>query len=407
MSECPSKPLLDLGQFAHGIPHDRVSELRRLHRVLWEPDPDGMGGHWLVFRQPDIDHVLQTPELFTSGFGPFIEDLPPAFLDKQRRSINLMDPPDHRKYRSLVEYAFRPGLLKAREPIMRTMAREIVDRVIDRGECEFVSEVAIQLPMQVMFHLLGVRPKDQQRVVSLTNAMLFGDDPRYAADRAASMDAKHELDAFGAALAADHRANPRDTITMEVIETVRDGDRLSDREFGAFFTNLIGGGLDTTRNTLTWAMVEFVRHPDQYRRLQADPSLVAGAVEEILRFHNPVVYLRRTATQAVELAGEPIPKGGKVLCIIGAPNRDPELFERPDVFDITRPPAETRRRIRTFGGGPHFCLGLHQARMNLTVMLDEISSRLENLRLLDEPRHARSLFMDGISELQLGFEKRG
>jgi cytochrome P450 len=240
----------------------------------------------------------------------------------------------------------------------------------------------------------------------LTNATLFGDDPEYAADRAAGFDAKVELDRFGSELAADHRANPRPSITMEVLESERDGRRLSDREFGAFFTNLISGGLDTTRNTLSWAMIEFERHPEQYCRLQADPALLPGAVEEILRYRNPVVYLRRTATQDVELAGQKIAKGGKVICLLGSPNRDPELFERPDAFDITRPPGETRRKIRTFGGGRHVCLGLHQARANLTIMLGEIAQRFDNLRILGEPRHARSIFMDGFSEIRLGFDKR-
>jgi cytochrome P450 len=406
MNACPHAALLDLDVFAEGSPNDRISALRQGHRVVWEPDAFATGGHFLVLRQADIDHVLHHPELFSSGGGPFLEDMPPALLDPERLSINIMDPPAHRDYRSLVEYAFRPALLREREPMMRAAAREIIDGVAGRGECEFVSEVAMRLPMRVMFSLLGVRPQDEARVVALTNAMLFGDDPEYAPDRAAGFDAKAELDRFGAALAADHRADPRHDITMEVLDAERGGWRLSDKQFGAFFTNLIGGGLDTTRNALSWAMIEFVRHPDQYRRLQADPALVPGAVEEILRYRNPVVYLRRTATQDVELAGEPIPKGGKVIVMLGAPNRDPELFERPDDFDITRPPAETRRKIRSFGGGAHVCLGLHQARANLTIMLDEISQRLDNLRLTGEPRHARSVFMDGFSALPLGFDGR-
>jgi len=403
---CPYASLLDLDVFEKGVPNDRIAELRAAHRVLWEPDEHGEQGHWLVFRREDIDYVLHHPETFSSSGGPFLEDMPAALLDPQRLSINLMDPPAHRHYRSLVDYAFRPGLLAEREPLMRGFAREIIDRVADRGECEFVNEVAMQLPMRVMFHLLGVRPEDEAKVVALTNATLFGDDPEYAADRAAGFDAKTELDAFGVALAADHRANPRHTIPMEVLQAERDGRRLTDKEFGAFFTNLISGGLDTTRNSLSWAMIEFSRHPDQYRRLQADPDLLPGAIEEVLRYHNPVIYLRRTAMRDTELAGQAIPQGAKMICLLGSPNRDPEQFDRPDEFDITRDAADTRRKIRTFGGGGHVCLGLHQARMNLTIMLDEIRRRLDNLRLIGEPRHARSNFMDGFSELPLGFDKR-
>lgn len=406
MNKCPFRPLLDFETFAQGTPRDYIDELRDSHRILWEPDPHSTGGHWLLFQQADIDFVLRSTELFTNNFGPLIDDIPEELLPDTRQSLTFMDPPQHRKYRTLVEYAFRPSLMKAREPIMRDMAREILDRVVDRGECEFVSEVAIQLPMRVMFHLLGVAPEDERRVVELTNRMILADDPDFAEDRAAGFHASMQLIDYGTRLAADHRANPRDDITMEVLNSELDGEKLTDREFGRFFNNLIGGGIETTRNTLGWAMVEFVRHPDQYKALQADPSLVPGAMEEILRYHGPVIYLRRTATMDQELAGERIKTGDKVVCVIAAPNRDPGLFDRPREFDITRPPADTRRNYRTFGGGPHYCLGIHQARMNLTVMLEEIARRIDNPRLLAEPRPARSLFMDGFKELRLGFEKR-
>ncbi len=400
------EPLLELDHFAGGIPHARIEALRGENRVVWEPDPYATGGHWLVLHQREIDEVLTNPDRFSSGRGPFLEDMPEALLNPERMSINLMDPPGHREYRSLVENAFRPSMLKEREPIMREMARDIVDKVIDRGACDFVNDVAIHLPMRVMCMLLGVRPEDERRVVDLTNATLFGDDPRYAKSREAGFDAKKELDAFGVALAADHRANPRETITMDVLRAERNGEGLSDHQFGAFFTNLISGGLDTTRNALSFGLLEFIRHPDQYAMLQGDPALIPGAVEEILRFHNPVIYLRRTTTRQLELGGQAIPAGEKIICIVSSANRDPELFDRPDVFDITRSAAHARRSYRTFGGGPHYCLGIHQARMNLTVMLGEIARRFDNPRLVAEPKRARSMFMNGFSEMQIAFDKR-
>ena len=403
MSQCPiHKPLLDFETFAKGTPRDYIDELRAGHRILWEPDDYATGGHWLLFQQADIDYVLRTTDLFTSAQGPILEDIPAELLSSTQ--ITFLDPPAHRKYRSMVEYAFRPGLLKAREPVMRDMARGIIDQVIGKGECEFISEVAIRLPMRVMYYLLGVRPDDEAHVVGLTNTMLLADDPDFAEDRAQGFRASMQLMEFGARLAADHRANPRDDITMEVLSSELDGERLGDVEFGRFFLSLIAGGLETTRNTLGWSMVEFVRNPDQYAKLRADPALVPGTVEEILRYRGPVVYLRRTATQDTELAGEKIEKGDKVICMISACNRDPALFERPHEFDITRDVAATRRNYRTFGGGPHYCLGIHQARMNLTVMLSEIARRMTGLRLLAEPKPARSLFMDGFKELRLGFE---
>lgn len=400
------EPLLEFDRFAGGIPHERIEALRNEHRVVWEPDPYATGGHWLVLHQHDIDHVLTNPDQFSSGSGPFLEDMPASLLDPKRMSINLMDPPGHREYRSLVEHAFRPSMLKEREPVMREMARDIVDAVIDRGSCDFVNDLAIHLPMRVMFMLLGVKPEDERRVVDLTNATLFGDDPRYSVSREAGFDAKKELDAFGVALAADHRANPRETITMDVLRAERNGEGLSDRQFGAFFTVLISGGLDTTRNALSFGLLEFIRYPDQYRMLQDDPALLPNAVEEILRFHNPVIYLRRTTTREVELGGKRIPAGEKMICIISSVNRDPGMFDRPDEFDITRSDARTRRNYLTFGGGPHYCLGIHQARMNLAVMLGEVVRRFDNPRLLAEPKRARSMFMNGFSEMQIAFEKR-
>jgi len=406
MGECPFKPLLDFDTFAEGTPRAYINALRSEHRILWEADSHITGGHWLVFQQADIDFVLRSTDLFTNNFGPLLEDIPESVLPEQQQALTFMDPPQHRQYRTLVEYAFRPSQMSLREPSMRAEAKAIVDRVIDKGECEFVKEVAIQLPMRVMFRLLGVPEKDFEHVVALTNTLSLADDPDFAENRAAGFVASMQLIEYGTALAADHRLNPRDSMTADVLNSELDGQKLTDREFGRFFNNLITGGIETTRNTLAWGMVDFIEHPDQYRLLQNDLSLLPNAVDEILRFRNPVAYLRRTAKQDIELFGEHIPKGGKVICVLGSPNRDPALFDRPDEFDITRPNAATRRNYRTFGGGPHFCLGINQARMNLTVMLEEIARRLDNLRLLGKPKHARSFFTDGFKELRLGWDKR-
>lgn len=404
MTQCPH--LLNLESFAKGTPRALINELRSGHRILWERDDFATGGHWLLFQQQDIDYVLRSSALFTSGFGPLLEDFPADILAEQSQSMTFMDPPQHRKYRALVEYAFRPTLMAEREPIMRGFAKTILDKVIDRGSCEFVNEVAIQLPMRVMFYLLGVREDDYQHVVDLTNTLALADDPDFAENRQAGFLASIALIEFGTQLAADHRAHPRESMTMDVINATLDGERLSDREFGRFFNNLIVGGIETTRNTLAWGMYDFCHDLAQYRALQADPALVPGAVEEILRYRNPVAYLRRTSTCDQDLAGQAIKKGDKVICVLASPNRDPAFFERPDEFDIRRPIADTRRNTRTFGGGPHYCLGFHQARLNLTVMLGEIANRMDNPRLLAEPKHARSFFMDGFKELRLGFDKR-
>jgi cholest-4-en-3-one 26-monooxygenase len=401
MAECP---FLSFERFAEGTPRETVNMLRDTHRILWEPDDFATGGHWLLFRQKDIDHVLQSPALFTNNFGPILDDFPPEILADQQQSMTFMDPPKHRQYRSLVEYAFRPAAMREREPMMRDLARSILDTVMPKGECEFVNEVAIQLPMRVMYAVLGVREADFGYVADLTNTLALADDPDFAENRHAGFVASMKLMEFGTTLAADHRACPRESMTTDVLGSKIDGQSLSDVEFGRFFNNLIVGGIETTRNTLAWAMYEFIRRPEQYALLQNDPELVTGAVEEILRFRNPVVFLRRTATQDQELAGQPIRAGDKVICVLASPNRDPAFFDDPDEFDIRRPVANTRRNYRTFGAGPHYCLGIQQARMNLTVMLGEIARRRRNPRLTGTPRHARSIFMDGFKELRIAFD---
>jgi cytochrome P450 len=396
---------MNLDNFFAGTPREEIARLRAQHRAVWQED-ERVGGYWLVLRQPEIDRVLKTPADFTSRVGMLLEDMPPDFLAEQQDTMTFTDPPEHGRWRTLVKHAFLPSALRARLPLMQDSAREIIDSVIAAGRCEFVREVAMQLPMRVMYGLLGVRAEDYERVVDLTNTMSLASDPDFAESRALGYEATRKLVECGTALAADHRREPRDTMTLELLRAELDGHRLTDSEFGQMFVTLIVGGLETTRNTLAWLVYEFIRNPEQYARLQADLSLVPAAVEEILRLQNTVVYVRRTATRDLELGGESIAKGDKLVCMLGAPNRDAEHFPDPDRFDITRDPAVARRVYRTFGGGPHFCLGVHQARFNLEVMTEEIARRLSNLRLLATPRRFRSNFMDGFKELQIAFEAR-
>ncbi len=406
VGQCPHPTLLHIDNFTQGTPRGEIERLRQAHRIVWQEDDYAAGGHWLVLHRDDIDSVLKTPADFSNRFSPLLEDFPPEILEEQQKSLTFMDPPQHRTYRGLADDAFKPRALQVRVASMEATAADIIDAVIDRGECEFVSEVALQLPMRVMYTLMGVRAADYQRVVDLTNTLTLANDPDYAADRMEGFLASMQLLEFGEALAADHRANPRDSITADMLACQIEGRAMSDREFGRFFLNLIVGGVETTRNTLAWWAYEMARHPDQYAQLQADPTLGPAAVEEVLRMRNTVIYLRRTATRTMEFAGEKINAGDKLVCILGGVNRDPECFPDPDRFDITRNPAQTRRHYRTFGAGPHFCIGVHQARMNLEVMTREIAARMNKLRVIGEPQHFRSNFMDGFKRMNLGFDKR-
>ena len=404
MDPIPATSLLHLDHFAAGTPREEIARLRRAHRLLWQEDGHAMGGHWLVFQRDDIDFVLKNPDRFTNAYGPLLEDTPDAILAELQKSMTFQDPPAHRILRSLGDLAFKPDSLAARRPLMQTMAREILDALGDRRECEFIGEVAMQLPMRILFRLLGVRDADHARVVDLTNTLTLANDPDFAENRLAGFQAGIDLIAFGESLAADLRRDRRDSLSLAMLDAERGGRRLDDREFGRLFQNLVVGGVETTRNTLGWLLYELIRHPDQYARLQADPSLVEGASEEILRFRNTVVYLRRTATRDQEFAGARLRAGDKLVCLLASVNRDERSFEDPDRFDIGRDPAHNRRNMRTFGNGPHFCIGHQQARMNIEVMTAEIARRWSHPRLLEPPVHFRSNFMDGFKTMRVAFE---
>lgn len=403
MSLCPHASLLNLANFDQGTPRTEIARLRENHRIVWQDDEINGGGHWLVLHRDDIDQVLKTPADFTNNFGPLLEDFPEEFLAEQQQSLTFMDPPQHRNYRALADYAFRPKALEKRLPVMQRMASDIVDAVAHQSECEFVEDVAMQLPNRVMFTLLGVPETDYQKVVDLTQTLTLSSDPDYASDRMEGFMASMELMVYGEQLADDHRINPRDSMTMDMLNSDIEGRTLTSREFGRFFVNLIVGGVETTRNTLAWLFYELAQHPEQYASLRSDLSLVPNAVEEALRLHNTVIYLRRTATRAMNFAGESIGKGDKLVCVLGSVSRNPEYFEGPDLFNIHRDAAVTRRNYRTFGAGPHFCIGVHQARMNLEVMTAELVRRFSDLTVLEDPVHFRSNFMDGFKRMRLGY----
>ncbi len=408
MTACPfTSRLLHLDNFVQGTPREAIETLRRDHRVVWQEDDYAAGGHWLVLHKADIDAVLRDPATFSSRFGPLLEDFPEELLALQRQAMTFLDPPEHRSRRALVDYAFRPAALEARRDMMQAKVSAIIDNIIDRGSCEFVSDVAMHLPVHVMFTLLGVPDDDYAYLVPAINAVTLANDPDYAGSREEGWAASAQMVAWAAAFAGKRREQPGNDMTSELLAAEIDGRKLNDQEYGVIFQGLMIGGTETTRNTLSWLIHELIRHPQQLALLRSNPALIPSAVEEILRYRNTVVYTRRTAMRDVELAGQRIARGSKVVCLLASVNRDPALFDNPDRFDITRDPAQTRRAMRTFGLGVHVCPGQHQARLNLDMMTREILSRMGDLRLLEAPTHFRSNFMDGFKRMPLGFSKLG
>lgn len=407
MSGCPfHKDLLNLANFAQGTPREAIAELRATHRLVQQQSPEG-DSYWLVLHKADIDQVLRDPASFSSRNGPLLEDIPEPLLSTLRQAMTFMDPPAHRAKRGLVDYAFRPDVLETRRDMMQRKVSAIVDRVAAQGQCEFVSEVAMPLPVHVIFTLLGFPDSEQKHLVDLVNSMTLANDPDYAGSREEGFAASAGLIQWAAAWAARRRDEERkDDMTQQLLEAEIEGQRLSDEAFGAVVQGIMVGGTETTRNTLSWLFYELIRHPEQLALLQTEPERIPAAVEEILRYRNTVVYTRRTATREVELAGQTLREGDKVVCLLSSVSRDPELFANPDTFDITRDPVATRRNLRSFGFGPHVCLGQHQARLNLEMMTRELLGRLRDFRLVEEPTHFRSNFMDGFKRMPMTFRPR-
>lgn len=405
MQTCPVSRLMSLDNFNDGAPYELLKRCRRDAPVCWEEENvSAKGGHWNVFRKADIDAVMKNPSIFTNTRGPSLEDTPPELLQGDMQSLNLMDPPAHRQNRSIIDYAFKPGEIRKQTGRVSAIARSVIDEIIDADRCEFVSQVAAAFPLRVICDILGVPEAERSYVYDIVNRSVLASDPDFAQSRDEGFDAHRLIIEYGTALAAQHRREPRPSLTSDVLQAEVEGKRLSDHDYGLLFHNLIVGGIETTRNALSFGLYELIRHPDQWTALKADPSLMEGAVEEILRYHAPTVYYRRTALVDTVLGGQQIRAGDTVICWLASANRDENSFSDAESFDITRSQREpVRRHARTFGVGPHFCIGVHLARLELNLMLTEIVTRLGTPQLLAPPKRAVSMFNDGFKEMWVRF----
>lgn len=397
---------MTIKNFSRGAPYEQIAQMRQADPVCWEENRvTAQGGHWNIFGKEFIDQVMKQPGLFSNAFGPHIGDLPAELSAAAMPALNLLDPPKHTRQRAIVDYAFKPQMIKSREEEIRTIAKTIVDEVVKKDRCEFVSEVAALLPMQVICDTLGVPEDERDAVVTLTNTAMLTEDPKFSQSREQGFKAQLELISYGEQLAADHRSRPRDSLTKEIINRQVDGQGISDRDYGLLFLNLIEGGLETTRNSTAFGMYEFIQHPDQYRYIQQHPESIPDAVEEVLRFKAPTIYYTRTATRDTELAGKKISRGEKLVCWLVSANRDENFFTAPDQFDVRRCQRESvRKHYRSFGVGSHFCIGVHLARMQLKVMFEEIALRIHNPQLVSVPEHSHSVFVDGFNEMHIKFD---
>ena len=396
--ERPRIDLLDPKSFANGQPHDAFRWLREHDPVHFHAEPDGPG-FFAVTRYDDVREIGRDPERFSSVPTILIPD-PVAGMNFEidgHQMMLMMDPPKHTQYRRLISSEFTPRGAREIAPRVRDLARLIVDRVIERGECDLVEDIAGELPSYVIADLLGIPLEDGRKLYRLTETIHSA--PETLPPGAGAV-AVMEMFQYGAGVIAEKRARPGDDLATKILNAEVDGRRFDDIDFNLFFMLLIDAGGDTTRNLVAGGMLALFEHPEERRRLAANlDALLPSAVEEMLRWVSPVIYMRRMATRATEIRGTRIRAGQKVVMYYGAANRDASVFPDPERFDIAREP----NLHLAFGGGQHFCLGAHIARVEIEAMLREILTRLPDIESAGPAVWLPSTFISGPKALPVRF----
>jgi cytochrome P450 len=407
--------LTDLDVFVDGFPHDVFGLLRRDAPVFWhEPTvhtPDGVG-FWVLSRHADVLYAASDAQVFSSerapgcpGGGTLIQDLPFGFAAGVL--LNMTDDPRHHRIRKLVTPAVTPRALAKMEGVLRSLARGILDVVGERGRCDFLSDVALELPIQATLQLMGVPNEDRHKLVAWTNATLSHDDRELGEDTALSREAAGSMASYATWLIEEKRKQPADDMLSTVVNAQIEGEGgaeepLSELELTMFFSLLIAAGSETTRNAIALGMAALIEHPDQLKALAEDLTLLDGAVEEILRWTSPTLYNRRTATADVEVGGESIRTGDKVTLWWTSADFDEEVFKDPFSFDIGRDPNPHL----AFGHRSHFCLGANLARMEIRLLFEELLTRFDHIALEGPIRRVRTNKHAGVSSMPISFRPR-
>jgi cholest-4-en-3-one 26-monooxygenase len=395
--------LVDPDHYANnGIPHEQLRWLRENAPVYrHQGDPD----FWAVTRFDDVVHVSRHPEIFSSHSKLALFPEPSEEqLAMQRMMMLNQDPPEHTRKRSIVNRGFTPRTIGKLEQHIRDICEELIDEVAGRGEADFVHDISAPLPLYVICELLGAPHEDREKIFDWSNRLIGQDDPDFRAPEEDGMAAATELYAYANELAVRRREEPRDDIVTKLLQS-HGGEELSVDEFDLFVMLLTVAGNETTRNAASGGMLAFFEHPDQWRRLvderaTGDERLIQTFPDEVVRWVNPVNLFRRTAMQDTELGGQRIAEGDKVVVFYSSANYDEAVFTDPYTFDVGRDPNP---QIGFGGGGPHFCLGAHLARMELRVLFDALARRMPDITQAGEARRLRSNFINGIKEMPVRF----
>ncbi|MEH6634564.1 MAG: cytochrome P450 [Halioglobus sp.] len=411
MSQCPYTNLLDPDLYAAGGHHLKLQELREQADgpIIKIQDPLTGIPYWAILQREHVDYIAKNPALFSSEKRLTIpQEYDDETIAMQSMMLVNMDPPKHGKFRRIARNAFTPKAVESYHGTFAKYAKEIIDNVAAKGQCEFITEVAAELPLMAILDLCGVPIDDRSKFFTWTNQMMFqededigGNDPAATAQEAAA-----NIYLYAGELAKKHAETPLTNIVGALLDGEVEDEKLSEDEFQLFFLMLIAAGNESTRSVTAHGMRLLMEHPEQLQMLVDDPALIPGACEEMLRYNPAFVTMRRTVMQDTEVAGVAMKEGDKVLLHWHLVNLDDTVFEEPMKFDITRSQRmpDLSREHRAFGIGTHFCIGAHLARMELQIMFEELLPRLHNPQFAEPVKYVRDYFVNGIKEMKITFD---
>lgn len=389
-----------------GYPHEEWALLRHAAPVFRYERPD-VPPFWAITKHADIMTVSRQPDLFRSDQILFVtvED-PGAPVDEViLRQLLNMNPPEHGAYRAVVNRRFTPRAVQSLADQIERITTDVLDGLLDKNECDFVTEVAAKLPLAVIAEMFGIPRADWPMMFRLSNALIAPADPEYAgtATIKETIDkARMEFFQYFSALVEDRRKAPREDLASALANGCVHAQQLPVFELLSYFALLIIAGNETTRNSTSGGLHALINNPEQWRRFQSDPSMAPSAVEEILRWTSPVIQFTRIPTRDTELHGQQLRAGEMMALFYPSANRDEEVFEEPFKFDIGRTPNPHL----AFGIGEHYCLGANLARLELHVMFRQLTTRLESIELAGPIERMRSSFVGGIKHMPIRYKMR-
>lgn len=389
--------LLDPAHYVHGQPYELFAWLRENDPIHWHTEHDGGPGFYALTRHADIKALETDSETFANGPTTLISDTA-VQGDETHQHLIFSDPPHHTGHRKMLSTELSVMAVRSQQEVLEGLVNDIIDRVIEKGECNFVDDIAGRMASFVMADLIGLPREQSLEMFEAAACLARGTDPSYGIGQEAMM----TLYKWASEAYQERVDTPRDDMLTKITRAEVLGIPFDEMQFQLDFQLLVSAGSDTSRNVLATGMNRLFQNPEAYRALVEDPSLVPQAVEEMLRFDPPIVFQRRRATKDTEFRGVPVKEGQKWVSYYGAANRDPEVFAHPDTFDIHRSPNPHL----AFGAGRHFCLGSHLARAELVTMFTALVTRMPDLRPAGEQtweQHPQTPSVVGPTEIPVAF----